>query len=274
MEVAFPLTGCGSGRSAPIPGHAGEHGSLLLRAPCREALLDAILGRMPEAANVVFPHLLDFDLESIVRRHGLTPLRVSARLFHHDLAALADAVGKDTVLLYLTNPNDVTGTRLPSDLLRSFFEQLPAHVRVLLDETAAGPAGECRQGADEATVSASLARLMRVFALTDGSVGALPASGENVLMQNSDTARHARMQEVEHMFAVANLQHVPTTTGFVCFRAPDPAGLLARLCAAGVSACGLAHVGMPEWLRADVARADGAAGFASVLQEFLKGSDV
>lgn len=52
----------------------------------------------------------------------------------HNLDALRDAVGPATRLVYLSNPNNPTGTWLATAALASFLSSLPASVIVVVDE--------------------------------------------------------------------------------------------------------------------------------------------
>ena len=52
----------------------------------------------------------------------------------HDLDAIAAAIGADTRLVYLCNPNNPTGTWFGTDALRAFLERVPAQVLVVVDE--------------------------------------------------------------------------------------------------------------------------------------------
>jgi histidinol-phosphate aminotransferase len=52
----------------------------------------------------------------------------------HDLGALAAAVDADTTLVVVCNPNNPTGTHLPSDEVAAFAESLPERVTVVIDE--------------------------------------------------------------------------------------------------------------------------------------------
>lgn len=52
----------------------------------------------------------------------------------HDLDALAAAIGTDTALVYLSNPNNPTGTWFPTAALEAFLGRVPADVVVVVDE--------------------------------------------------------------------------------------------------------------------------------------------
>ncbi|NIQ20729.1 MAG: aminotransferase class I/II-fold pyridoxal phosphate-dependent enzyme, partial [Pseudomonas stutzeri] len=50
----------------------------------------------------------------------------------HDLAGMASAIGPDTTLMYVCNPNNPTGTRIEGGLLRSFLGEVTGKVPVLV----------------------------------------------------------------------------------------------------------------------------------------------
>jgi histidinol-phosphate aminotransferase len=52
----------------------------------------------------------------------------------HDLAGMRSAVGPDTQVVFLANPNNPTGTFLPAAEIEAFIASLPAQVIVVLDE--------------------------------------------------------------------------------------------------------------------------------------------
>ena len=52
----------------------------------------------------------------------------------YDLDAIAAAVDRDTRIIYLSNPNNPTGTVLAASAIDAFLEKLPDHVVTILDE--------------------------------------------------------------------------------------------------------------------------------------------
>jgi histidinol-phosphate aminotransferase len=59
---------------------------------------------------------------------------VPSRDFGHDLDAMRAAIGDDTKLVFVANPNNPTGTFIDAAPLLAFLQSVPAHVTVLLDE--------------------------------------------------------------------------------------------------------------------------------------------
>ncbi|MGB1110918.1 MAG: histidinol-phosphate transaminase, partial [Gammaproteobacteria bacterium] len=57
-----------------------------------------------------------------------------ARDFGHDLSAMRECVDDNTTLVFIANPNNPTGTYLPSADLEGFIRDLPERVMVVVDE--------------------------------------------------------------------------------------------------------------------------------------------
>jgi len=79
-----------------------------------------------EHAFAVYPILT----QAIGAEAVITP----AKNWGHDLDAMRDAVTDQTRLIFVSNPNNPTGTWLTSDQLHSFLASIPDHVLVLVDE--------------------------------------------------------------------------------------------------------------------------------------------
>jgi histidinol-phosphate aminotransferase len=60
--------------------------------------------------------------------------RASAMPLGHDLAAMTAAIGEDTRLVFIANPNNPTGTWAPTADLKALLERAPSSTLVLLDE--------------------------------------------------------------------------------------------------------------------------------------------
>jgi histidinol-phosphate aminotransferase len=67
-------------------------------------------------------------------KQGAIPVTVPLRDHRYDLAAMLDAVTPRTKIVYVCHPNNPTGTMNTRQELDAFFEQVPAHVLVVLDQ--------------------------------------------------------------------------------------------------------------------------------------------
>src|SRR5579863_150095 len=61
-------------------------------------------------------------------------IQVPMRNNGFDLNAIASAVDQHTRIIYISNPNNPTGTLIPAQELDRFLDDVPEHVIVILDE--------------------------------------------------------------------------------------------------------------------------------------------
>jgi histidinol-phosphate aminotransferase len=75
------------------------------------------------------------ELPEFAQRLGLKVRWVAADAAHrHDLSAMHAAIGDQTRLVYVCNPNNPTGTAVKRDALEAFLRSVPAACTVLVDE--------------------------------------------------------------------------------------------------------------------------------------------
>ncbi|GAA0969132.1 histidinol-phosphate transaminase [Acrocarpospora macrocephala] len=65
---------------------------------------------------------------------GVTSVRVPLKDETHDLDAMADAITRNTRMIFVCNPNNPTGTVNRDGELKRFLDRVPDHVLVILDE--------------------------------------------------------------------------------------------------------------------------------------------
>ncbi|OTG86360.1 histidinol-phosphate transaminase [Acinetobacter sp. ANC 4558] len=65
---------------------------------------------------------------------GAKAIEVPAKDFSHDLIAMAEAIEKNTKLVFIANPNNPTGTWFEEAEFDVFMQKVPPHVIVVLDE--------------------------------------------------------------------------------------------------------------------------------------------
>jgi histidinol-phosphate aminotransferase len=61
-------------------------------------------------------------------------IEVPTRDNGYDLDAIAHAIDKNTRIVFVSNPNNPTGTLLPADKMDRFVQKLPGHALLVLDE--------------------------------------------------------------------------------------------------------------------------------------------
>jgi histidinol-phosphate aminotransferase len=65
---------------------------------------------------------------------GARAIVTPAVKYGHDLDAMLAAIGDDTRLVFVANPNNPTGTFIDGPALQAFIDKVPPHVVVVLDE--------------------------------------------------------------------------------------------------------------------------------------------
>jgi hypothetical protein len=65
---------------------------------------------------------------------GARGIAVRARDYGHDLDAMANAIGNETSVAWIANPNNPTGTFCTGEQLEAFLKRVPERVIVVLDE--------------------------------------------------------------------------------------------------------------------------------------------
>ncbi|MCY9516949.1 histidinol-phosphate transaminase [Paenibacillus apiarius] len=72
--------------------------------------------------------------ETNVRIEGGVPVTVPMIDGVHDLAGMLQAVGTNTKMIFVCNPNNPTGTIVGRSELLSFIEEVPPHILLVIDE--------------------------------------------------------------------------------------------------------------------------------------------
>ena len=84
--------------------------------------------------NIVMSECAFVIYKLVASACGAETLAAPMKNFTHDLDAMAELVNDHTRLVFVANPNNPTGTRVDNQKLKSFLENLPAHVLPVLDE--------------------------------------------------------------------------------------------------------------------------------------------
>ena len=70
----------------------------------------------------------------VAKMVGANIISVPAKDFGHDLVAMKEAISEKTRIIFVTNPNNPTGTWNSKDELVTFLQQVPENIIVVLDE--------------------------------------------------------------------------------------------------------------------------------------------
>ena len=210
---------------------------------------------------------------------------VPARDFGHDLDAMCAAIGEDTQLVFVANPNNPTGSFIEAAPLEAFLQSVPAHVTVLLDEAyteylapaqrydsigwvrrlpnlivartfskAFGLAGlRIGYGVAQPALAARMnAQRPRFNVTTPALAAATAALGDADFLARSYELNTAGRAQLAAGFDELGLAHLPSSGNFLMVKVGDSAAVHARLLAAGIEVSLLGNYGLGEWLRISV----------------------
>ena len=231
LGVGFENLWCGAGSSELI-----RLTALAVGGPGREAVFG-------------WPSFAMYPL--CVRYAMMTPVTVPLTADHRlDPAGILSAIGPDTVLVYICNPNNPSGSHLAGDEISRLIDGIPERVLVVLDEayheyaTASDYRGTVRQATERPNLVTlrtfskiygmaalrvgyavgqpeTLQQLRRVqspFTVTSlGQIGAVEALRHQDQI-GARVAENARERErIQQGLGTLGISHVPSQTNFIYF---------------------------------------------------------
>lgn len=222
---------------------------------------------------------------------GARAVVAAAKRRGNDLAALRQAIGSKTRLVFIANPNNPTGTWLTRVELEGFLRALPSHVVTVIDEAyfeyasyppmgardypnalgwigkfpnlivartfskAYGLAGlRVGYGVSSPAVADLLNRVRPPFNVNSVALAAATAALDDIphLTKTLETAVQG-MRQLVAGFAELGLGHIPSVGNFVCVDVGRPAApVYEALLRAGVIVRPVANYGMPNHLRVTI----------------------
>ncbi|MCE5387053.1 MAG: histidinol-phosphate transaminase [Acidithiobacillus sp.] len=238
------------------------------------------------------------------RAVGASVQVVPAQHYGHDLAAMAAAVDEQTVLLFLANPNNPTGTSFDNQALVRLLEQVPKSVIVVLDEAYAelmpveedyprGPsylgqhanllvlrtfskayalaALRCGYGMAGAELIAVLERLRQPFNVNSlAQEAALAALFDDEHLQATIENNNKGLQRLQQGLQELGLTTLPAAGNFITFLVPGRgAEVYDALLRKGVIIRPLRAYGLPDHLRVSVGLPEQNERFLQSLGEVL-----
>ena len=219
---------------------------------------------------------------------GAECIQVPAVDYGHDLDAMAAAINERTRVVFVTNPNNPTGTWVGRDALVSFLNKVPENVLVLLDEayfeyvheaeypdgiallvdypnlvvtrTFSKAYGLAALRVGYSVSSPELADLLnRVrppFNVNSAALAAAAAAlADDEYVTSSIAVNDAGMKQLEQAFNEMSLYFIPSVGNFIAFRVPqgfDAAAVYQGLLRKGVIVRPVANYDMPGFLRVSI----------------------
>ena len=242
---------------------------------------------------------------------GARAVSVPAKNWGNDLAAMRRAIGPQTKLVFIANPNNPTGTLLARTELEAFLRGLPPHVVAVVHEAYSEYASYPPMGARDYPNALEWVgkhpnlivtrTFSKVYGLAGMRVGYGVSSAEMADILNrvrppfnvnslalvaataalDDEAHLARTLELTHQgmrqlisgLGELGLRHIPSVGNFVCVDLGRPAApVYEALLREGVIVRPVANYGMPNHLRVTVGLSDENERFIKALEKVIRES--
>lgn len=251
--------------------------------------------------------------EIIVARHSFAVYKLMATLFGattievpdpgfaHDLEAMAAAITPRTKEIFITNPNNPTGTLVSEAELDRFIDTVPEHIVVVLDEayyefleSPPDTLKYVRQGRPNVILLRTFSKIQGLAGLRIGYGIANPEL-ISVLQKTrqpfnanamAQAAAIAGLLDEEHQektrrltwagrdflqkaFAELGLEYVPTHGNFILVKVGDGTAVFKALLSRGVIIRDMASYGLPEWVRVSIGTQAENKRFLEELKRYL-----
>ncbi|TPD51299.1 MAG: histidinol-phosphate transaminase [Thalassolituus maritimus] len=241
----------------------------------------------------------------VARMVGADCIAVPAKDFGHDLEAMLGAINERTRIVFVTNPNNPTGTWNHRDELIAFLNKVPENVIVLLDEAyfeyvheADYPNGiELLDQYPNLVVTRTFSKAYGLASLRVGygvsspeladlmnrvrppfNVDSFALAAANAAMLDEEYVRESialndrGMNYLTSAFDNLGLSYIPSVGNFISFRVPDGVDAMevySGLLKQGVIVRPVANYEMPEYLRVSIGTESENEIFIRALQKVL-----
>ena len=248
-----------------------------------------------------FPTFLVY--EKVVKGAGGQIISVPLSDFRIDLNAIADAITADTKIIFLTNPNNPTGSAFSKDEMTGFLEKIPDDVILVLDEAYIEFVSDegVAQGLELLSAHPLLA-VLRTFSKLYGLAGLRIGYGfaaeslidymnrvrqpfnANTLAQAAAIAALDDSEFVSRTLKVVKeglqylyqnldemgLEYLPTQTNFFLIKVPRKGKeIYERMLKKGVIVRSMDSYGLPDYIRINVGLPEENERFVRSLKEIL-----
>jgi len=242
----------------------------------------------------------------VAKMVGAETIVAPAKNFAHDLDAMLAAINDKTRIVFVTNPNNPTGTWIRKDEFVAFLNKVPERVLVLLDEAyfeyvdrADYPNGiellsqypnlvvtrtfskayglaslRVGYGVSSPELAGLLNRVRPPFNVNSFALAAAKAALlDKDYVAESVAANNHGMAYLEGEFNRLGLSFIPSVGNFICVKMPDGINAMAvndGLLQLGVIVRPVANYEMPEYLRVSIGIEAENQAFIAALEKVLK----
>ena len=211
---------------------------------------------------------------------GAECIRVPAKDFGHDLAAMRAAITPETRIVFVANPNNPTGTRAPNEAVIELVNSIPDEVLLVMDEAyfefiddapdllplisekqnlllmrtfskIHGLAGlRVGYGIGHADFVAALEKIRQPFNLNALAQAAALAALEDDGHVRATLENNAEgLQFFENAFAEMDIETVRSHANFILAKVGEGQAMFEQLQQQGIITRAMGGYGLPEWIR-------------------------
>ncbi len=237
----------------------------------------------PLATSIVASRYCFAVYKLMAQMFDVEMIEVPDREFHHDLDAMLDAIRPDTKLVFVTSPNNPTGTRIPNAALELFLERLPEHVVAVFDEAyyefidtpppsaqwvregrrlivlrtfskIQGLAGlRIGYGLAPLEIAEVLQRCRQPFnASAPAQAAALAGLADTDHQQKTRTLTLEGRRQLQQLAAELDLRFIPSEANFVMIEVGNADAVFKALLREGVIVRSMTSYGLPGWIRVSI----------------------
>jgi histidinol-phosphate aminotransferase len=231
---------------------------------------------------------------------GAKTIEVADPGFQHDLDAMAAAITPRTREIFITNPNNPTGTLVSQDAIDRFMDKVPDHVVVVFDEayyefleTPPDTLKYVNEGRN-VVVLRTFSKIQGLANLRIGygfgkkdlidilqktrqpfnvngiaQVGALAGLRDDEHQQKTREVTWEGRDYLQRQFGELGLEYVPSFANFVLVKVGDGKALFQALMRKGVIVRDMNAYGLPEWVRVSIGTMPQNERFVADLREYL-----
>jgi histidinol-phosphate aminotransferase len=130
----YPDDNTGTLREAVAAKHGLQPNQILVTPGSTGLLNLAARTLLTPGLNAVTSKLSFIQYQMVTKATGATLIETPLRNQGFDLDAIVETINADTRIVFIANPNNPTGTLFDAAALDRFFDRVPAHVVVVIDE--------------------------------------------------------------------------------------------------------------------------------------------
>ena len=224
----------------------------------------------------------------VVQAVGAKGIEVPANNYAHDLEQFLLAINKNTKVIYIANPNNPTGTLIDKSKLKSFLDDVPKNIIVVLDEAydeyldedikseafgwiseyknllvsrsfskAYGLAGmRLGYGVSSSKLIEVMNRIRQPFNVNNlAQIAAIASLDDDDFIFKSKRINNLGMKQITTAFAGLGIDFIESYGNFIAFKFEDEQAAMMyyqHLLKNGIIVRSIANYKMPEFLRVSI----------------------